>query len=100
MDIRLLNQTFSIDPLTVIVRDNGVYAKVQLPGRDGQTFTHYVPVDRRLTGMLYTVEPDQRTLDNILALTEILNTRDPERQKSRDLYIYQLYCEIADTVAA
>lgn len=57
-------------------------------------------VSPHLTDMLYTVQPDPRTADNIIALTEILNTRDPERQKSRDLYTYQLYCDIADELTA
>lgn len=38
--------------------------------------------------------------DNILALTEILNTRNPERQASRDLYVYELGYQIAEAVAA
>lgn len=53
------------------------------------------------SGLLYTVpEPDQRTMDNVMAFTEVMNSRNPERQASRDLYTYQLYCEIADEVAA
>jgi hypothetical protein len=57
-------------------------------------------VSPHLTDMVYTVEPDPRTMDNVIALTEILNTRNPERQAERDLYTYQLYCAIADEVEA
>lgn len=57
-------------------------------------------VSPHLTDMVYTVEPDPRTMDNIIALTEILNSRDAERQKSRDLYIYALTCEIEDALVA
>ncbi len=39
-------------------------------------------------------------LDHILALTEILNSRPEERQKSRDLYVYELGYQIADALAA
>ncbi len=43
MQVTLLNRTFEIDPSTVLVRESGFYARVQLPGREGM-LTHYVAV--------------------------------------------------------
>lgn len=39
-------------------------------------------------------------MDNIIALTEILNSRPSERQKSRDLYVDDLYDQIEMAVAS
>lgn len=48
----------------------------------------------------YTPELPPYMKDHIQALTEILNTRNPERQASRDLYVYELGYEIAEALAA
>lgn len=48
----------------------------------------------------YTCAIPQRIADNILALTEILNSRPSERQKSRDLYVYELGYKIQDALAS
>ena len=99
MDIQYRHQTYTVDPCSLLLRGDSFYAKITLAARVPMVV--YVRVDPRLTGMMYDQpQPDLRTLDNILALTEVLGSRDPERQKSRDLYTYQLYCDIADTVAA
>lgn len=53
--------------------------------------------------IIYTCEPPPLTLlqrDYLDAMTEILNTRDTVRQKSRDLYITELYDAIADELEA
>lgn len=51
----------------------------------------------------YTCQPPPLTLlqrDYLDALTEVFNTRNTERQKSRDLYITELYDAIADELEA
>lgn len=99
MIVTYLNQPYHVDPCSLLLRGDDFYARITLAARVPMTV--YVKVDPCLTGMMYDQpQPDLRTLDNILALTEVLGSRDPERQKSRDLYTYQLYCDIADTVAA
>jgi len=61
-----------------------------------------------MTDLYYTCEPPPAPvqgcalppymLDQITALTEILNTRPQERQVSRDLYVYELGYQIADAL--
>lgn len=108
MIVKYRSHTFTVPDCDLIVMGDSFYAKVDL-GQRGQSFPHYVKVeppvaevaDPRLTGMDYCYPmPDPRTTDNITALTEILNSRDPERQKSRDLYTDDLYWQIAQAVAA
>lgn len=52
------------------------------------------------TPPLWLVEYLRRQLDNLDALTEILNTRKPERYIPRDFYVTDLYAEIQDALAA
>ena len=61
-------------------------------------------------GIMFTCEPPPQPehtcalpphmVDNIIALTEILNTRPQERQKPRDLYVMDLFERIEEVVAA
>ncbi len=43
---------------------------------------------------------DARETDNVLALVEVLSNRNPARQVSRDMYVYELQCDIADALEA
>ncbi len=52
-----------------------------------------------MTRMEFTCELPPHMHDNILALTEVLNSRNPERQASRDLYKDWLQFEIEQAVA-
>lgn len=105
MDIQYRNQCYEVEDKNLFVRESGFYARIEVAG-SRVPMVAYIKVTPPVaqafdSGMDYCYpQPDPCTMDNIIALTEILNTRDPERQKSRDLYTYQLYCEIADVLAA
>lgn len=51
MNITYRHQVYEVDPCTLIVRESGFYARIQVAGR--VPMVAYVKVDPRLTGMTY-----------------------------------------------
>lgn len=64
MNISFLNRTFDVSNDAVYVRESGTYARIELPGRDGATFVHYVPCK-----LQYTVEPAPQPLTVIMPVS-------------------------------
>lgn len=79
-------------PLAELAAVNGMDAVAQACKTPEPVYTCEPP--------LTIVEYGRQKIDNVLALTEVLNGRDVERQKSRDLYVYELSYQILDAIGA
>lgn len=78
--------------------DQSHLVEVKSPFDSGMVYDQPQPAP-----ITYTCEPPPLTLlqrDYLDAMTEVFNTRNTERQKSRDLYITELYDAIADELEA
>lgn len=106
--INYLNRTFPV--LETRDMSTGTYGKINISTSDRAAYVwQLLPVAMPAPTVAEGHAAEQRLeqgcelppymQDNILALAEVLNTRSPERQKSRDLYVYELMYAILEAVA-